>query len=327
MELTECLLKLGKTKCNLEMIERSLSIPEVITEIFKKHLAIKINKLSAITGFGLVNKVYHVTTKFEDYIIRLNEGTEKLRYEFPKEGWCLEAAAKVGIPSPQCLSLGFELGFTFMIQNNIEGINGQLLAIDQQLEVWRTLGHYVKLMGNIKVRNFGDRIVDYTIYNAAFDDRWERYLSYNLNMLNEKDPLYQHGHFSGKEHNEIKQLINTLGHENLSFGLVHGDLSCRNVIVAKDNTYLLDWGTAESHVYPHMEIGLVKNNDEVDQAYQEAFFQGLGYDQTMIQQTNSLINKLYLLKRLDKYRWAEGHNKIELERYVEAIRLAFANIG
>ncbi|MDP5172191.1 MAG: aminoglycoside phosphotransferase family protein [Bacteroidia bacterium] len=302
---------------------READMAGLIAAVMQGDLQEPVGDLIPIHEYGSVNEVFLVRGRDDEYVIRLQREESRTVAEFAKEAWCLAAAAKVGIPSPRVLSLGRNSGWCYMIQNKLPGINGSALSPGEQLLIWQRLGDYVRRMATIPVTGFGDKIMEGV--PAAFNDRWERYLSYNLGMLTEEDPLILEGIFTIREHRQLKETLSELASASFSFGLTHGDLSPKNVMVDRQQVYLLDWGTAECHVSPHMELGLLmtSDRDRLDQQQWDAFATGLQISQDSFSAMIPTIGKLVLLKRLDKYRWATEHRIAGLDGFVNRLRSAW----
>lgn len=299
------------------MKEDEIDLVEKIIHLKTGQDAIQINP---ILGYGSVNQIYAVLSKKQDYVVRLN-GEDKAKYEFPKEQWCLEAAAKLGIPSPIVLGIGYLEGYSYMLQNRIEGQNGTLCTETENLEIWETLGRYTRSFSALQCHGYGFKINTNRI--AEFSSSWERHIAYNLSELTPDDPLLKNKVLSKKEQDSIRGIVDSLRKEKFSFGLVHGDLSLRNVIVQRGKVFLLDWGTAAIDVAPHGEFVCLLENNEITTSQMARFLKGLGLDKALYKKMESTIQKLRLLNSLDKYRWALGQPSVSIELYEKKIRKAY----
>ena len=292
---------------------------EKIRYIIHKELREEIDSIQEIIGLGQVNRVYEIKGKRKDYIIRLNEDLGK-EIEYEKEKWCLNEMNKLGVMSPEVIKLGKDNDLIYMIQEKINGINGKLGNQEEKIGIWYKLGVYVKQyqkVKRIKVKQFEEN---------EFHDNWESRLKYNINELDEEDSLLKNNILSKEEQKKsITKLLELKG-KGLKEGLVHGDLCPRNVILSKEGVYLLDWGTAEINVVPHHEIGLVMMSNEANEKEFVNFLKGLGITKIEYQKMEEEILKLNFLHRLDKYRWAESYDKVQIEEYGIKIREAFEKI-
>jgi serine/threonine-protein kinase RIO1 len=110
-------------------------------------------------------------------------------------------------------------------------------------------------------------------------------------------------------------------------GLVHGDLCPRNVIVNKQDIYLLDWGTAEINIVPHNEIGQLLMSDEVSKAEFKVFLNGMGISNDEFKSMEEEINVLNFLHQLDIYRWAEGQGISKINDYPLKVKNTFDRLN
>ena len=288
------------------------TIQHIINELGEKNYSIK-----EIIGFGCVNKVYDVNG---DYIIRLNDEPQK-QIEYRKEKWCIEKAASIGIPSPRVLKLGLENGTSYMVQNKLEGKNGKDCSKDEKKEIWEKLGNYASRFHQVK------KIEDKSVENQEFHKSWKSRLNYNLRKLNSKDSLLRNEVLNIDEHNKVKIELSKLKTKNFKTGLVHGDLSPRNIIWHEELIFLIDWGLAEINIIPHIELGIIMTSGEADIEEVEAFKKGYGISNLEYQQIEADIRIINLLHRLDKYRWAEENAVKNIHDYEAKVRETFCELN
>ncbi|MCB0571013.1 MAG: aminoglycoside phosphotransferase family protein [Phaeodactylibacter sp.] len=288
---------------------------KTIREIIKHELNESIISIRAINGLGSVNKVFDIRTENDEYIIRLNEDRGK-ELEYQKEKWCIENAAKLGIPSPKVLKTGLHGSISFMIQNKISGANGNHCKPEDKAYIWKNLGNYAA-----KYHQAG-RIEVEAVEEHEFHKNWEARLEYNLRELNEQDSLLKKEILNFEEQQSAKKVLSGLKKVQFKTGLVHGDLCPRNIIFDNGTVFLLDWGTAEINVVPHNEIGIVLMSNEADEGEFDLFLEGLGISSAEYQKIKREIEALNLLHRLDKYRWAEGHQVENIKEYEQKVKEA-----
>lgn len=273
--------------------------------------------LQAITGLGMVNEVYRARGRKGDYILRLNR-QDKTAWEYPKESWCIARAREAGIPVPTVLGMGYRGPFSYQILEFLDGTNASLLPDD--LLVWETLGDYARRLASVPVEGFGDRLMD--AERGRFHDTWERYLRYNIDQLHDGDPLRRYSFFTPKIQQRCRETLESLRTAPLRFGLRHGDLTPRNILMGKEQVYLLDWGEAEVHAEPAMELAELLYYEQIGAQRIARFWKGYGRKPKELEALLPLVRKLYLLKRLDKFRWAYDHQVANLQEFVEQVRTA-----
>lgn len=297
-------------------------IEEICAKILNRETGEKLQVIEPVLGFGVVNQVFKVQSRSGNpYILRLNS-EDKSRYEYPREKLCLEAVAKLGIPSPQPLGIGYEDGFSYMLQTCVEGQNGTLASEAEQRLIWKSLGEYARIFNRLTFHGPGYKIFPEKV--AEHSPGWQEQISYNIAELNETDPLLERNIVSVAEQTVIKKALRTLMEESFVFGLFHGDLSPRNVIFRKDTVYLLDWGTAEIGTVPYHELGALIRNNEAAGDHLHLFLEGMGINPPEFEKLKPVLSRIHLLISLDKYRWATDHAIENLDQYEEGITLAFA---
>lgn len=292
---------------------------KIIQEIFQAELSEKTLAITGIKGFGSVNEVFEVKGEKDEYIIRINNVNKRIEYQ--KERWCIDKVGDLGIPTPEVLRIGVHENSVFMIQKKIDGVNGVRSDPTERAKIWRKLGNYAATYQRI------NKIEDKEVERNEFHDNWRSRLNYNLNELTIDDSLLKKKVLSSHEQRRIKEILASLEFKDFDTGLVHGDLSPRNVIVNGQTYHLLDWGTAEINIIPHTEIGILLTSEEASSNEFQLFLSGFGISYSEYMKMENEINILNLLIRLDKYRWAEGHRISNIEDYSMNVRKAFDKIN
>lgn len=292
---------------------------QFIHDIFASALQEQVSTITELVGLGSVNRIFNVQGKQAAYIIRINDDPAK-QVEYLKEHWCLNAVAAKGIPSPKVLQTGHKAGLTFMIQEKLPGTNGKHCPPKDQLIIWKHLGAYAALFNKIK------RIEVEEVNSQEFHKDWRARLIYNIKELNTEDSLLRNKVLSSEEHQSMKKVLKRLEQYNFATGLTHGDLCPRNAIWREEQTYLLDWGTAEINIVPHSEIGLVLFSKEADPNAFQAFLSGMGISRKQYSQMENEIHLVNLLHQLDKYRWAETYDPDNISGYEKRIIEAFSKV-
>ncbi|MTB49584.1 phosphotransferase family protein [Lewinella sp. W8] len=299
-------------------------LEDTAKELFLARLGEEVSAIDPIVGVGSVNQVVRVMTHRGAYILRMNEGTKA--QEYAKEAWCVEAVRAVGIPCPNIIHSGSENDYVYQIQEDIRGVNVSKLPPGAQLLSWYNCGKYVARFTRVPARGFGDQLENFA--TGQFSDRWSRYLTYNLGALSTRhDSLLDQGHMTMTQYDQLRRLLEGVAKMEVTIGLVHGDLHGRNFIQHYHRTYLLDWGMAELHVYPHVDLArlLAPGLAEVPPLAFTAFRKGLGMSERQLLKILPDIKQIHLLKTLDTYRWAFDHQAtVPISRYVTALSRALA---
>ena len=113
-------------------------------------------------GEGSNNKNFLAVLKdtSRKVVIKLSKAHKEYKAfgDYVKEKWCIEKSSKVGIPGPTVFALGRTQGRAYMIESFVSGKNGKQLR--NKIHIWHELGRYAKLIHSIKVRGFGEDLID-----------------------------------------------------------------------------------------------------------------------------------------------------------------------
>lgn len=271
-------------------------------------------RITPIINKGEVNRVYKVEDGKSIYIVRLNDDSELGR--FNKEAWCIKIIKSLGIPCPGVINVGSVKGITYMVLSFLNGENGKEITADKK-KIWEAIGSYAKKFNSIKTEGFGERMVT----DGNFDDSWERYIDYNIESLNKKDPLLSLGVISKKTSANLRNEFIHLKNKNFKFGLVHGDLSFANIIVDGGVVNLIDFGNARADIVPHMEIvDLLQNQISDESDLFRSFLTGYGMTPKDYKDVKPDIKALTILQAVDKLRWAIDKSPEDIKKFSVRIK-------
>jgi len=277
--------------------------------------------VTPILDKGEVNRIFAIETKKTKYIFRINNKNELDR--FRKEEWCNKQALAVGIPSPSVLSTGSRDSIAYMILSYIDGTEASDHSQDCS-EIWRTLGSYAQNFREIQTEGFGEKMIEPGVFE---DPSWTRYLKYNIQSLTSDDELIKLKVIDLKKSEEIRHIFESLEKLELQFGLCHGDISLNNTMIGNDGKiYLLDWGCAEVHAIPYLDIiCILENGFDMNSKEMSAFLGG--YDSFKMNAENlQLVYELSLLRSIDKFRWAIDHKQNNLHGFIDRIKSAMSHL-
>jgi aminoglycoside phosphotransferase (APT) family kinase protein len=121
-------------------------------------------------------------------------------------------------------------------------------------------------------------------------------------------------------------MIEALAQVPLTFGLSHGDLAARNVLVRPDGVLvLIDWGSAACGPVPYTDLlTLYAHHDQDDDPSGQdlaAFAAGYGLDLDEIRPTLEAVRRL---TALDLVRWAAERRPDRLPELVDSARRELA---
>lgn len=261
-----------------------------------------------ITGRGDVNRVLRVTAGGRAVVVRLNDDDDTLD-RFAKERWCMERAAEAGIPGPVVLAVGKRGDTGYMVLSFIPGDHGTESSLSPD-QLWRTLGRYARRIHAIAATGCGENLTDPSAGAfGGFCPTWADHVAYNIRSLGPGDKFLELGVYAPADMDAIRRCFEGLLADKFTFGLVHADLSGRNVIVGPDGQVsVLDWGCAEVMPVPHHEflLQMLEGQDggHPDAGEFAAFLAGYGISRPEFEALLPEINAMWLLRSFDKLRWA-----------------------
>lgn len=248
---------------------------------------------------GAVNQVYIITTDKQKLIARINNVGELPR--FKKEQWCIEQAAQAGVKGAEVLDVGGNEEYAYTLTSYIDGNRADQPGIDTT-NVWRAIGENAKKIHSIPSKGFGENLEDIT---SGSLEKWQKYLDDNLRSLSEENEFLQKGIITSKQANTIREHITGLTHLSPKLGLSHGDLSLDNVIIDMGGEVnILDWGSAEGHLVPHYDLGVILNDSLTDDSGEfTQVLEGYGLSRGEYEAIKGQIMSLMMLIAFDKVRW------------------------
>jgi aminoglycoside phosphotransferase (APT) family kinase protein len=294
----------------------------IVAALAARLLETRVVSVTPIRGKGTVNRVYTVRAADGRTIIaRANDDPGKRRV-YEKERWCLERAAEIGVSVPRPLAIDESGGWAVSFQSFVPGETGT----DSPLPIetlWHTLGSVIRRVNAIPVAGFGEDADD--LATGRPGETWQRFVEYNLGELGPDDPLRALGVLTAAQSERAASLFMELGKRPFVFGLCHGDVSLRNVLVAADGALtLLDWECAEAHIVPHYELIRLRHAQlGLTEPAWEAFLAGYGLSADTLAALQPELDALALLKAVDLTRWAIDRNPARIATCArDATRLA-----
>jgi tRNA A-37 threonylcarbamoyl transferase component Bud32 len=282
----------------------------VVRSLVQEQLGVEVQTVESVVGNGSVNSIFVVRSAVGVFVVRLNNRTSLPQYR--KEAWCIDQAKMVGVPGPDVLAVGEVDKHAYMLQSFVSGEHGTEAADHRGL--WHTLGDYAHRTHAIPVSGWGEAMNG----PGVFDGSWEMHLDYNIEALSPSDALLRRGIIDARLSDALRERFLWLRRCELRFGLCHGDLALRNVVVDGSRVSLLDWGSAEAHVVPHFDLlEVLKSSFELqanDPDFQ-SFLSGYGIADSDFAAIRDELDALLLLRAVDKLRWAFDRSPSRVDHY------------
>jgi aminoglycoside phosphotransferase (APT) family kinase protein len=280
--------------------------------------------VAELSGLGSVNHVFVIGDAAERFVIRFP--IDPLREnEFATEAWCLELAASLGIPGPATIASGTFSGIPYAVQRFVPHVARDRLG---RPDLWRTLGRYARLINDVAVPDDAPAGL-FSRFGRDLPAAWQAHLAYNLAELTSEDALISLGVYPREEQPRLKAMIAELAGTPMAFGMSHGDLAARNVLVSPDGALvLMDWGSATCGPVPYTDLlTLHHHHDQDDDPSADdlaAFSAGYGID---LGEVGPTLEALRQLAALDLVRWALDRRPDRLPELAESARRELARSG
>ncbi|HEX8511298.1 MAG TPA: aminoglycoside phosphotransferase family protein [Propionibacteriaceae bacterium] len=280
-------------------------------------LGLPVEPVVELTGAGSVNRAFVVGAGDERAVVRF--AIDPLRAdEFVSETWCLRLAARHGIPTPEALAFGVLDGVPYGVQRFVPGVGGTRAPTPG---LWRTLGRYARTINELPLTADAPAGL-YSRFGRDLPDAWRAHLGYHLSQLNSEDPLLRLGVYPVRDQPRLREMVLRLADTPMAFGLSHGDLALRNVLIRDDGqVVLLDWGSASCGPVPYVDLLVLLRDHErqvgATSAHLDDFASGYGLDLAELAPTLSLVQQL---TALDTLRWALQHRPDRVPELVSVAR-------
>jgi aminoglycoside phosphotransferase (APT) family kinase protein len=269
--------------------------------------------LRAVDGQGSVNRVYIA----DDLVMRLNldRSPEAALKEYLKERWCSLVAGEV-IRVPSVLDVGMKDGRAYSVAQFLPGPLG---TADPD-RAWAILGQMLSAVHAIPLPP-----VDPDLFGEAGTpaDNLDNQRELNILSLGTDDPLLHLGVYDTSELPTIRKAFEDLREVKFPFGLCHGDVSPRNLILATNGPpALIDWGCASLEAVPAADFVQIRTRLHLENTPTEQQWQALikayggGANEVLPH-----LPVLVLLKAFDLVRWAIDRCPSRTEELVAGARI------
>ena len=273
--------------------------------------------MAELTGRGSVNHVFVAGRPGERWVIRFAVDPQRAD-EFATETWCLRQAAAAGIPSPTAVADGVLDGVRYGIQSFVEHVGGDAAPVR---DLWETLGRSARRINELPLGADAPAGL-FSRFGRDLAAAWRAHLGYHLAELTHEDRLLALGVYPLAEQQRLREVVLALAETPVTFGLSHGDLAARNVLVRRDGALvLLDWGSASCGPVPYTDLlTLHRHHDQDDDPSAtdlDAFGRGYGFHPGEFEPTLAAIRRL---SALDLVRWAAERRPDRLPEVVDRAR-------
>ncbi len=289
--------------------------------IARRH-GLRVRSVGPVANPGAVNRVFAVDVADGRYVVRFAVDPQQDDV-VDAEAWATGRAAGVGVPSPVVVAVDRLDGVPYLVERFVEGRTG---TSRRSPDLWRTLGGYARAAHAVPLTAEAPDSL-FTRFGRDLPAAWTAHLRYGLDGLTATDPLIALGVYAAGRQDVLRRRLRSLETADLTFGLNHGDLALRNLVVPDDGPpVLIDWGSVNAGPSPLGDLVtlLEAHRSEGDPSDEElvAFTDGYGAD---LEGLSVIADDVALLGALDLVRWAIDRRPDRLPATVDAARQRVAD--
>lgn len=237
---------------------------QLANQIVEKHFGTPPRRI-VYKRSGRTNFVFAVNHVEGQFVVRISPDPARIEM-FRKELWATQKVREAGVPSPEILAVGDDVGSEpYMITRRVTGI--EATHHPQRERIIHEMGHYARIINSIPTTNFGANF-DWTSNGSQhhtwaeyIDNEWE--VERRLELLTTNDILSQH------KAKRLHRIIDDTRTLHIEPHLNHGDLRLKNVIVDDEGEIaaLIDWEDCLSTIAPQWDLSISLHDLSIDEKH------------------------------------------------------------
>ena len=239
---------------------------------------------------GRTNYVFAVNHLEGQFVVRISPEEEKIK-NFQKELWTSQKVREAGVPSPEVLAVGNDVGpEPYMITRRVTG--SEATDHPKRRRIIHDLGQFAAMINSIRTAGFG---TDFDWTSDETNTTWDAYLEKEFE-LEKRLQLFSTNHIlPDAQINQIRDIIKGEQTNSLTPSLNHSDLRLKNVIVDEggDIAAIVDWEECISTIAPQWELSIALHDLSIDEKH--AFIEGYGLSNRQIHEMAPLIKAFNIL--------------------------------
>jgi len=258
---------------------------------------------------GRTNFVFAVNHVEGQFVVRISPEPEKIE-AFRKELWATQKVREAGVPSPEVLAVGNDVGSEpYMITRRVTGIEAS--HHPRRNHIVHDMGRYAHVINSIRTTNFGANF-DWTT-NGPKHNTWTEYLDREWDVEKRLGVLAQHQMLSTEQIKRLRSIVDETRTMNIEPSLNHGDLRFKNVIVDDDGEIaaIVDWEDCLSTIAPPWELSIALHDLSIDE--KQLFLEGYGLNIKQVEEMSPLIKAFNIINYSNAIEYAfdtEDHKAI-----------------
>ena len=240
---------------------------------------------------GKTNFVFAVNHVEGQFVVRLTPVKERID-AFRKELWASQKVREAGVPSPEVLAVGNDLGpDPYMITRRVTG--SEATEHPRRRHIVHEMGQYAQVINSISTENFGGNF-DWNTY-APKKRTWSEYLDEEWELDRKLKLLGDNKILSKQDLLKLREIIDDTRTTHITPSLNHGDLRLKNVIVDEDGQIaaILDWDDSISTIAPQWELSIALHDLSIDEKH--LFLEGYGLSAEEMQKMAPLIKAFNII--------------------------------
>ena len=241
---------------------------------------------------GLTNFVFAINHVEGQFVIRLSPDPEKINV-FEKEFWTTQKVRKIGVPTPEVLTVGNSMVPTpYMISRRVSGT--EATHHPKRFEIIRELGRYASLINSIRTDGFGKNF-DWHEKKQFTRSSWLDYLDQEWLLADRFRILEEQRMLLGRQAKVLRGIMDDAKKLKEKPALNHGDLRLKNVIVDEDGeiTAIIDWEDSISTIAPHWDLSIALHDLSIDEKH--LFIEGYGLSHADVEEMAPLMKAFNIL--------------------------------
>ena len=239
---------------------------------------------------GRTNYVFAVNHIEGQFVVRVSPEEEKMK-NFRKELWTSQKVREAGVPSPEVIAVGNNLGpEPYMITRRVTGTEAS--HHPKRDSIIHDLGRYAAMINSIRTTGFG---TDFDWTSDETNATWDVYLEKEFELEKRLDLFASNGILPDTEIDQLREIVKGVQTKHLTPSLNHSDLRLKNAIVDEggDIASIIDWEDCLSTIAPQWELSIALHDLSIDEKH--AFIDGYGLSSCEINEMAPLIKAFNIL--------------------------------
>lgn len=261
----------------------------IAKEIVDRHFGKPASRI-VYKSSGRTNYVFAVNHIDGQFVVRISPEAEKIK-NFQKELWTSHKVREAGVPSPEVLAVGSDVGpEPYMITRRVTGTEASHHPKRQR--IIHELGRYAAIINSIRTAGFG---TDFDWTTVETNATWEAYLDREFELEKRLELFQTNRILPEAEINKLREIVRGAQTRELTPSLNHSDLRLKNVIVDEggDVVAIIDWEECLSTIAPQWELSIALHDLSIDEKH--AFIDGYGLSSDQMHEMAPLVKAFNIL--------------------------------